>query len=475
MSNDRYDIYEHEDEVQHSRRRRQSASKSDKQNGKKHSKKKKRSLKAKFFIMLATILGLYCIAVAAYFAWSYFNVEDGTGTINGDNPMQALTTWVKPKLPERTNFLICGTDEDGTRTDTIVLGCYNSTLDELSLISIPRDTLVYVDDETFNKMQEEFPEPGQHGMKINALHHYGGEKYGIDMLKSQLEEMYDIEISYYVRVSFEGFRYLIDSIGGIDFDVPVKMDYDDPGQDLSIHIQKGVQHLDGKNAEGLVRFRSGYSNADLGRIETQQKFFKVLMKKLTDADTIFANPTAYVTTFFKYVKTNITVADAIKYLAVIKDFNGDNVYTYTLPGEIASDYGFKGAYGYYKDETEKQSYEIFKRPSAEIYEERKAQATAVESGSAIDDHKLTIQVLNGGYTNGMASYIQSKLTSEGYNVVSIGTWTEAKSQKTRIYVKQDGAGQDLKDSFSDAEIINDPTMTGDHDIVVVIGMGEISE
>jgi LCP family protein required for cell wall assembly len=470
MSKDRYDIYDDEDMEECTYRRRSSRSSSGKQ------PKKRRSLKAQFFIMLASILAVYCIGVMAYFAWTYFNADvDENGIITASDPIKALTGWTKPNLPERTNFIIAGTDEDGTRTDTIMLGCYNSTLEELSLISIPRDTLVEVSDEMYRKMRAEFPEPGQKGMKINAIYHYGGENNGMNFLKEYLEELYDIEIDNYVVVNFEGFDYLIDSIGGIEYDVPIDMDYDDPAQDLAIHLKKGVQQLNGKQAEGLVRFRKGYSNQDLGRIETQQNFMKVLMKKIVNADTIFSNPTAYMTTFFKYLKTDVTIADAVKYLAVVKDFNPSNVYVYTLPGDIGSNYGIKGGYVYYEDETAEQAYQIFKKPSSEIYEERKAQQSAAETGDTIDDHDLTIQVLNGGYTNGMASYIQKKLTFNEYNVVSIGTWNEAKSQKTRIYVKEDGMGQDLKECFSDAEVITDAEMTKDYDVVIVIGMGELSE
>ena len=81
---------------------------------------------------------------------------------------------------------------------------------------------------------------------------------------------------------------LVDAIGGVDFDVPINMDYDDPIQNLSIHFKKGVQHLSGADALRVVRFRhnndgSGYGSEDLGRMATQQKFLKAVAKKMLTA------------------------------------------------------------------------------------------------------------------------------------------------------------------------------------------------
>ena len=100
-----------------------------------------------------------------------------------------------------------------------------------------------------------------------------------------------------VKVSFEAFDYLVDSIGGIEYNVPINMDYDDPGQDLAIHLKAGPQKLNGKQAEGLVRFRKGYDNQDIGRVEsTAELLLNEFLKQVMNADTIFSNPSAYINT-----------------------------------------------------------------------------------------------------------------------------------------------------------------------------------
>ena len=95
----------------------------------------------------------------------------------------------------------------------------------------------------------------------------------------KIKEITGMPIHYYCEVNFIGIREIVDILGGVDYDVPMKMDYEDPEQDLYIHLEKGPQHLDGDKAEQLLRFRKGYANQDLGRINTQQGFIKEMFKQ----------------------------------------------------------------------------------------------------------------------------------------------------------------------------------------------------
>ena len=154
------------------------------------------------------------------------------------------------------------------------------------------------------------------------------------------------------------------------------------------------------------------------------------------------------------------------------ELSGNKVNTYTLPGEIGSMYGFVGGYVMDEEETNKLAYDIFSRPSNEIIAERESQQNAEANAGNYNDAELTIQVLNGGYANGMATKVKQELEGEGYNVSSIGTYSGEKISKTRIYVKEDGMGQQLKKSFDGCEVVTDPTVASEYDIVVVIGTGE---
>lgn len=470
--NDKYDDYA-DNEVHTPRRRRRSSERlseksSERQVGNKERqrrKKRKRRMSPakKFLTIVLAVLGVYIVALGIFTLAAYLSDDPN------DKPLDILTSVVGGKVPERTNFVIMCTDEEGTRTDTIMVGCYNSVTNGIDIMSIPRDTLVSATAANFEIMQERNPSLGSNVMMVNSIHSYAGSEDGPEMLTEELANLLDISIDYYIRVDFDAFHYFIDSIGGVDFDVPRDMKYDDPTQDLHIDLEAGMQHLDGEKAEQLVRFRKdnyggGYALGDIDRIQVQQDFFKALVKKAVSADTIKSNPQAYLTTLFKYVTTNAGIKDALKYISVVDKLDTDNINTYTLPGTTRNNRWIMD-----EEQTESIVYEVFKRPSEEILAEQEAET----NGTAPTDSKsASIQVLNGGYTNGKASEVQDMLSEAGYNVADIGTYEGDKEEATRIYVNQNGLGEDLTEYFTNAEVIKDSSVTGDYDIVIVVGTDE---
>ncbi|MBE7051789.1 MAG: LytR family transcriptional regulator [Ruminococcaceae bacterium] len=254
-------------------------------------------------------------------------------------------------IPSKTVFLIMATDLDGTRTDTLMLGSFDKHSKDITLASIPRDTYVTVSDEMYEKMNEDYPEPGSKSMKINSVHHYGGEKYGVDLLVEQVENLIGTDIDYYVKVDFEAFRYIIDSVGGVDFYVPRDMEYHDPLQNLHISLKEGQQRLDGAQAEQVLRYRSGYANADLGRVDVQQQFMKAFIGQVLSSGSIFSKAQLFFDILFKYgyVDTDAGVFDAVSYAFVLGGIDISELETYTLPGESA----YAGGQSVYKlDEEE---------------------------------------------------------------------------------------------------------------------------
>ncbi|MBR5507972.1 MAG: LCP family protein [Clostridia bacterium] len=237
-------------------------------------------------------------------------------------------------VPQETTFLIIGVDGDGTRTDTLMFGTYNKENDKIKIVSIPRDTYVTVDDETYKKMRESYPEPGSKSMKINTVHHFGGEKYGLDMVIDQVEYLMGKDVDFYAKIDFEVFRYVIDSVGGIEFYVPQDMKYYDPYQELDIDLKEGLQTLDGNMAEQLVRYRSGYANADLGRVDVQQQFIKAFISQTLSKGKILSNPGVYFNVLFKYnyIDTNAGLMDALSYVFLLGGIDTENIETQTLPG-----------------------------------------------------------------------------------------------------------------------------------------------
>ena len=156
-----------------------------------------------------------------------------------------------------TCLLLGVADQGGS--DTIMLGVFDTGRKTASLISIPRDTVVY-----YNGMYQ----------KINAAYADGPE--GVAQC---VKEMLAVPIDYYVAVNFRAFREIVNEIGGVWFDVPPGMDYEDPTQDLYIHLAPGYQQLNGDDALKLVRCRSAYASQDIGRAATQRAFLAALAKQ----------------------------------------------------------------------------------------------------------------------------------------------------------------------------------------------------
>lgn len=215
----------------------------------------------------------------------------------------------------KTNILVVGVDKDGVRSDVNMLFSLDPKEKTVNLMSIPRDTRVELS-------------KGSYG-KINACI---GRENGEELLIEKVRELTGMPVHNFVRVDFEGLRNIIDILGGVEFDVPMDMDYDDPAQDLHIHLKKGKQVLNGADAEGLLRYRKGYATGDLGRIDMQQEFLKALIDQKLSLKYIFkAIPIAR--EINKNVETDMSVMYMLKYAWKFRDSDKIQFNSYTLPGE----------------------------------------------------------------------------------------------------------------------------------------------
>ncbi len=414
---------------------------------------KKRHPIRKFFLILFSIVFAYVAIMGGYISYTYLN--DDVDDDYFKNSPNFISDIFKTSVPEKTTFLIVGVDKDETRTDTIMLGCFNSVSKQLDLISIPRDTLVKVPTDRFKVMQGNISNLTSNEMKINAVHSYGGETNGMDFLEKQVEELLDVKIDYYAKVNFEGFRYLVDSIGGVDYNVEQRLYYDDKAG-FVIDLKPGMQHLDGEKAEQLVRFRKGYAMADLHRVEVQRDFIKAFLAQALQKDKILSNPTSYIKTIVEYVDTDASISDIVAYIGAIDGFNSDKVKGHTLPGNPSKNGG--SYYVVNKKET--------KEMINEIYNSTASKSSTVQSSVGKD-----IVILNGGYTTGLAGKAKELLSKNGFSVSSIGDESE-KIQETKIYVKEDGIGEDLTDFFTTCEVVVDSEKCGKSDILIVLGSKE---
>ena len=157
-----------------------------------------------------------------------------------------------------------------------------------------------------------------------------------------LSEQLGIPVDYTVEVSLRAFAALVNAIGGVDFYVPLNMDYDDPVQDLSIHFSAGMQHLSGEDALKVVRFRhnndgTGYGSEDIGRMKTQQDFLRAVAKQ-TLRPANLTKVSEFARIFQKYVKTDLELGELAWFGQQAFSAGADNIQFSTLPGEWKSPY-----------------------------------------------------------------------------------------------------------------------------------------
>ncbi len=236
----------------------------------------KKSRKYFYFFVASAILFTFCLG--AFIVYGFPGKKDlpkyvRKFTVTEEQKENSSPT-ILPTMDENMTVMLMGVDErhdDVGRSDTLML--LNVINDEVSLLSVPRDTRVYVE---------------RHGyQKINAAYAYGGE----DLTKKTLEEFLGIEVNRHVKINTVEFVKLIDILGGVDVYIERDMDYEDPWDDnggLSIHLTKGLQHLDGKKAIQFVRFRD--EEGDAGRVRRQQTFMQACADRLTDPSMLLKLP-----------------------------------------------------------------------------------------------------------------------------------------------------------------------------------------
>lgn len=233
------------------------------------------------------------------------------------------------------NLLLCGTDDDGMRTDTIIIGRINTQDHTVALLSVPRDTLI----------------SGNYSVpKINSVFgaNGAGEK-GMEALASRLAQLLGFEVDGYVLINLDAFVELVDLVGGVEFDVPMDMDYEDASQDLYIHLKKGVQLLDGQQSMQVVRFRKGYATQDIQRTKTQQQFLQALANKCL-SELNLGNIGEIAQIFMDNVTTNLSLGNIAYFGQELLKCDFDNMFSYTLEGEAVMVNG-ASCYAIYQNKT----------------------------------------------------------------------------------------------------------------------------
>ncbi len=261
----------------------------------------------RIFVRLILVLLLLFAGILVFL---HFYAEQPTGSENGH--ADGIST-----------ILIVGTDKSGLNTDTLMLLNVNRDEGRLSLMSIPRDT----------KVNSSYTPH-----KINGAYAAnGGGEEGMYWLCDYVRQCVGFRPDGYILVDLDCFMELVDLFGGVEFNVPMEMHYEDPGQDLYIHLQPGLQTLDGEDAMGVVRFRKGYSMQDLERVNVQRDFFMAALSQWKSIGNVLKLPSA-LDILDEYCMTDLSTRNLLWLAESFLLCGTDDMMMTTIPNTLGSTY-----------------------------------------------------------------------------------------------------------------------------------------
>ena len=312
-------------------------------------KEKKKHFGRKLFLFIL----LLCIVAGIWFAKRVNDMEGNWLAVLFGHNEETL------KNLDTLQVLIMG--ESTGMSDTIIACSYNPKTQKASMLSIPRDT--YVTNRNYKNSAYN---------KINSL--YSGGETPEKTLKA-VNELTGLDIKHYVLVDTEALRKLVDLIGGVEFDVPINMKYDDYSQDLHIDLKAGIQKLNGTQAEGVARFRHNnngssypyeYGNEDYGRMRTQRNLIIAVAKQTIKLKNI-KEIKNIINIMEQEIKTNMDFSTIKDYIPYAINMDLDSIQTAQLPGRSDQRSGV-WFFFHDKEETEKVVDQLFNEIDIETEE-----------------------------------------------------------------------------------------------------------
>lgn len=404
--------------------------------------KKKKNRKKKVLIVLGVIFLILAILIGV---WAYRAEKLGGGWQGFLAATMGHNENTKKNLDAIT-FLALGKSQN--LTDTIMVCSYDPKTQSASMLSIPRDTFTGTNKNKATASQ-----------KINALYQISPQK-----TLDAVNKITGLNIKYYAMIDTASLREVVDAVGGVYFDVPIDMKYDDSSQKLHIDLKKGYQLLDGDKAEQVVRFRHGndisqtypseYGEQDLGRMRTQREFLITAAKQILQPKNIFKIG-EFIDIAHKHLETNIPL-DLIKdYIPYAIEFNTENIKSEMLPGEPQQCNGV-WLYIENKEETKQIVQELFGDKS-----DGKTQAT--------EPANLKIEILNGSGNKQTLTTVTNLLKESGYTISKSGT-TKSTSKTTIINrtAQTEETENNLKNILK-TENVNNGDDNKEVDFTIIIG------
>ena len=445
-----------------------------------YSARRKKSGKGMVLRVVLIALAVVLVGGGAALAWYLHDIDsrlsenisddlrDQLVEVDAQDPFYMLLLGVD-KSEERVNSDEYGASDSNYRSDTIILARIDPPAQKVTLISIPRDTQI---------------EMGSHGtQKINAAYSFGGAAYMTEVVS----EFAGVSISHYAEVDFEQFTSIIDTIGGVEVDLPVAVSDPDYAE---IELPAGVQTLNGTQALGLCRSRHAYDNyggGDFYRAANQRMVIGAVIKKVLKMDVLSMSNT--VSELANCVTTDFTTTDILGLAVQFKDFDVDTGF---YSGQCPTNSLYENSLWYELPDTATWK-TIMERVDQGLppYEDEDQDFTAgvagsigVSSGDGTTSDSSTatysgsVLVLNGTDTSGLAANKANKLNSKGFTTTADNADAND-TTTTKIYYNNDASSKaagvaDTLGVSTDNISANDGTYSTSYDVVVILGSDQTS-
>lgn len=223
-----------------------------------------------------------------------------------------------------TRFLVMGCDRSAHLADCIMVITVRESDRSVSVVQIPRDTYAEYTSRDYKKLNGILQEKGEAGAR------------------SFLSQALGIPLDYFLILDLNVLDRVVDTVGGVDLEIPTDMYYSDPDGNLEIAFSKGAHHLSGAEAEQFMRYRAGYADADLGRINAQRIFLRAFVKKCNTLSAKEKIELAF--SVLTSVQTDIDLPSLVRMTAILGSLDADAIPMVTIPGQAVQ--GTSGAWYY---------------------------------------------------------------------------------------------------------------------------------
>lgn len=450
---------------------------------------KKRSCFFSCFVIVFILLGIFII----------YRAIPAPATSNDPDAYDPVT--LEPKAPEglikrlshfvfhkektlagekndRINILLTGMGglgHDGPYlTDTIIIASIKPSTGEVAMISIPRDLGVEI--------------PGYGWRKINHANAFGEADrpgWGAAFATEIIEETFDIDIQYYIRVDFEAFTELIDEVGGLT--INVDRSFRDPlfpapnEQYQTVTFAAGTQTMDGERALMFARSRHGNNGegSDFARAARQQKVILALKEKILSFKTL-TNPiriNSLMQSLDAHVTTNLEFSDIIELVKLSRELDTGNIVRLVLDNGVDGflQNGFSPS-GAFILEPKTGNFDKINEVIKNIFDTEYVVTDDTPEQVQPAYSPAIIEVQNGTWRAGMAARMKAVLDGQGLDVTTIGNTQERPQEKSGVYAVSDNAPTDVIQGISSVLSIPaketlpaDITPAADTDVIVILG------